>query len=347
LPQPIAAIDCQEPQMTRIRDIAQRAGVSTTTVSHVLNESRHVHPDTRERVLEAVRVLDYKPNMLARSLRRRQTQTIGLLVSDITNPFFADVARAVETAAYERGYSVILCNTDEDIRKEVMYVDALFAKQVDGLILAPSYGDHAFLRPYLDYGARIVIVNRSAPDAPVPVVVADDEQSSFDLADRLLSDGRRLGAIVGLRGVSTTEERLAGLSRALVKHGQSLADVWMHCGQARREGGYKSARELSQLSDPPSAVIAFNSLMLDGILLGLLDVAPHLLRQIEVTGFGYSPVARACQSARYYVAQPARELGLVAATLLLDVLAGVAPWRTERIVLKNQLLDLGQLSLVG
>jgi LacI family transcriptional regulator len=228
-----------------------------------------------------------------------------------------------------------------------MYVEALFAKQVDGLILAPAYGDHTFLKPYLDYGARIVIVNRSTPDTPVPVVVADDEQSSFDLADRLLNDGRRLGVIVGLKGVSTTEERLAGLSRALARHGQSLDDLWMHCGQARREGGYDAARALSLLTDPPNAVVAFNSLMLDGVLLGLLDLAPHLLRQIEVTGFGYSPVARACQSARYYVAQPARELGLTAANLLLDVLAGVAPWRAERVVLKNQLLDLGQLSFVG
>ncbi len=327
--------------MVRLRDIAERAGVSTTTVSHALNGSRYVHPATVERVLKAVQELNYRPNMLARSLRRRQTHTIGLLVSDIENPFFAELARKVETTAYERGYNVVLCNTDENRDKEILYVDVLFAKQVDGLIVAPAPGDHAFLKAYLDDGARVVFVNRYIPGLPAPAVVADDEGAMYELASRLLESGhRRLGAIVGLESVTTTQSRLAGLRRALEDHGQALDDAWLVRGEVRREGGRRAAQALLEMDEPPSAVIAFNNMTLDGVLLGLLELAPHLVGRIEVTGFGYSPVAHACRSCKYYVEQPSYEMGRVAATMLLDALTGETPLEARQIVLKNPLLAM-------
>lgn len=327
--------------MVRLRDIAERAGVSTTTVSHALNGSRYVHPATVERVLKAVQELNYRPNMLARSLRRRQTHTIGLLVSDIENPFFAELARQVETTAYERGYNVVLCNTDENRDKEILYVDVLFAKQVDGLILAPAPGDHAFLKAYLEDGARVVFVNRYIPELPAPAVLADDEGAMYELASRLFENGhRRLGAIVGLESVTTTQSRLAGLRRALEEHGQTLDDAWLMRGEVRREGGRRAAQALVQMPDPPSAVIAFNNMTFDGVLLGLLELAPHLVGRIEVTGFGYSPVAHACQSCRYYVAQPSYEMGRVAATMLLDALTGEAPLEARQIVLQNPIVEM-------
>lgn len=331
--------------MAHLRDIAQRAGVSTATVSHVLNSSRPVHPTTRARVLEAVQELKYRPNMLARSLRRRETCTIGLLVSDIENPYFTAVAHAVETTAYDRGYNVILCNTDEKLVKEVMYVDVLFAKQVDGLILAPALGDHTFLQTYLDNGAQVVLVNRDLPGVSAPAVIGDDDDAMYALASRLLNSGhRRLAAIVGLEAATTTQRCLAGLKRAVEEYGLTMDDVVRFPGEARREGGYRAAHALLELSDRPTAVIAFNSLMHDGLLLGLLDLAPHLIRQIEITGFGYSTLARACQSCTFYVAQPTYKLGRVAATTLLDALTGVAPLKTEKIVLNNKVAEFGPMS---
>jgi LacI family transcriptional regulator len=242
--QPIAAIGCVLDRgglVVRIRDIAQRAGVSTTTVSHVLNSSRHVHPDTEARVLKAVEELNYHPNMLARSLRRRETHTFGLLVSDIENPFFTEMAHSVETTAYERGYNVILCNTDEELAKEILYVRVLFSKQIDGLILAPAPGDHSYLKPYLASDARVVFVNRYIEGIPTPAVICDDADSTYALASRLLGAGHRhIGVLVGLN-VSTTQQRIAGLERALREYGLSLSDVWVCEGQSRREGGYQAA----------------------------------------------------------------------------------------------------------
>ncbi len=324
--------------MVRLKDIAERAGVSTTTVSHVLNSSRYVHPATVERVLKAVKDLNYRPNMLARSLRQRQTHTIGLLVSDIENPYFAEMARSIETTAYERGYNVILCNTDESLAKEVLYVDVLFAKQVDGLILAPAPGDHSFLQAYLKDGAQVVFVNRYIPGIPAPAVISDNEDGMYTLVSHLLADGhRRLGVIVGLEAVTTTQSRLAGLRRALEDHGQKLDDVWYVCGGVRREGGYQAARDLAQMAEPPSAVIAFNIMTLEGVILGLLEKAPHLVGRIEITGFGYSPVACACRSCKYYVTQPSYELGRVAATMLLDALMKEAPLEARQVVLSSPL----------
>jgi len=328
--------------LSSIKDIAARAGVSTTTVSHVLNKSRYVHPDTAARVMKAVEELDYKPNMIARSLRRRKTNTIGLLVSDVENPFFSEVARAVEATAYERGYSMIFCSTDENLEKEMLYVDVLFAKQVDGLILSPAPGDHDYLYRYLQNDARVVFVNRFIEGFPCPSVVSDDENAMYELTSQLLRSGhRRLGTIIGVELATTTQLRLNGLRRALQEVGQTLDDVIQFYGYSRREGGYQAAREVIAMKDPPSAIIAFNSVMLDGFLLGLLDLAPHLIPQIEITGFGYSLVARACQPSKRYVRQPSYEVGQAAANLLLDILTGKREWNTDQIVIPNDIVVRG------
>ena len=328
--------------MSGIRDIAERAGVSTTTVSHVLNKSRYVHPEKVNRVMQAVQDLKYKPNMLARSLRRRTTNTIGLLVSDVENPFFTEVARAVEAAAYRRGYNMIFCNTDENLEKEILYVDVLFAKQVDGLIIAPVPGDHSYLNRYVEDDARVVFVNRYIPGFPCPAVISDDEAAMYELASQLFASGhRKLGAIIGLDPATTTLRRLEGLSRALAKIGLTLDDVWQFHGNSRREGGYQAAREVISMEEPPTAIIAFNSVMLDGLLLGLLDLAPELISRIEITGFGYSLVARACQPSKRYIRQPSYEVGTIAANLLLDILTGERPWNTDQIVVPNAIVKRG------
>lgn len=326
--------------MVGIKDIAKRAGVSTTTVSHVLNKSRYVHPDTVVRVMQAVEELNYHPNMVARSLRSRSTKTIGLLVSDVENPFFSEMARAVEATAYQRGYNMIFCNTDENLEKEILYVNVLFAKQVDGLILSPVAGDHSYLNRYLEADSRIVLVNRCIEQLACPSVVSDDEQAMYQLTCQLLESGhRRLGVIVGMRDVSTTISRLEGLRRAVATVGQKLDDVMMFEGYSRREGGYEAARAVIGMEVQPTAIISFNSVMLDGFLLGLLDMAHYLIPNIEITGFGYSLVARACQPSKRYIRQPSYEVGKTAANLLLDMLENKRAWSTDRVIVANEIVE--------
>jgi LacI family transcriptional regulator len=329
--------------MARIRDIAERAGVSSTTVSHVLNGSRPVHPDTVARVRQAVEELHYTPNMLARSLRRRQTNTIGLLISDIENPYFAEVAYTVEKVAYERGYNLVLCNTDESHEKEARYVEVLFAKQVDGLIIAPSAGDHSYLAPYLARGERVVLVNRYVADIPAPMVIADDEAAMYALIRLFLDAGhRRLGAILGLETASTTRERIHALQRAVIEYGLSMDDVWQFRGQSRQPGGFAAAQAFIALppAQRPTCVIAFNAIMHDGFLLGLADLAPALLTEVETGASGASSLAHLCPGARYFVQAPSHQIGRTATHLLLDILSGVTAWHTERIIVPCTLVDL-------
>ncbi|HEY9076072.1 MAG TPA: LacI family DNA-binding transcriptional regulator [Anaerolineaceae bacterium] len=325
--------------MTSIQDIARRAGVSATTVSHVLNKSRYVHPNTVERVMQAVRELNYKPNMVARSLRRRQTHTIGLLVSDIESPFFTELARSVENTAYERGYNTILCNTDENPEKEISYVEVLFAKQVDGLILAPTPGEHTYLRRYVDDGAKVVFVNRFLPGFNSPAVIGDDEMIMVKVISHLITQGhRRFGVVIGIESVTTTQNRLLGLKKALEMYGLSMADAWVFPGEARREGGHRAAKAFISLEKMPTAIITFNSVMHDGFLLGLLDLAPHLINRLEIIGFGYSLAARVRQSAYHYIAQPTYQIGRIATNLLLDAIDKGVPLKAEQIVLENELV---------
>ncbi len=329
--------------MARIRDIAERAGVSSTTVSHVLNGSRPVHPKTVARVRQAIEDLQYTPNMLARSLRRRQTNTIGLLISDIENPYFAEIAYTVEKVAYERGYNLVLCNTDESHAKEVRYAEVLFAKQVDGLILAPAAGDHRYLASYLSHGERVVLVNRYVPDIAAPAVIADDEAAMYALATRFLQDGhRRIGMIVGTEGASTTLERLRAMQCALDDYGLSFDEAWQFRGGSRRAGGRAAARAFVDLpsAQRPTCVICFNAVMHDGFLLGLTDLAPALLAEVVTGASGSSLVARLCPSARYVLDAPAYQIATVASNLLLDILSGVAAWQPGRIVVPCTFVDL-------
>ena len=327
--------------VARIKDIAERAGVSPTTVSHVLNNSRPVHPKTVARVRKAIEELQYTPNMLARSLRRQQTNTIGLLVSDIENPYFSELGYAVEKTAYERGYSLILCNTDESHEKEVRYAEVLFAKQVDGLILAPAPGDHAYLAPYLARNERVVLVNRDVPDIAAPAVLGDDEESVFNLASRFLEQGhRRLGAIIGLETVSTTVNRLRGLGRAMEAFGLSLDDVWIFHGGAREAGGRAAAQAFAALPERPTCILAFNGVMLDGFLLGISDRVPELLPNVELGSLGLTSLARVFGSTRFCATPSAHEIGHTAANLLLDILSGAVSWHTGRIIVPNTLVEL-------
>ena len=327
--------------MSDLRDVARLAGISTTTVSHALNGSRRVHPETHRRIMCAVDQLDYRPNILARSLRRHKTGTIGLLVSDIELPYFTEIARAVETSAYTRGYNVVLCNTDESPDKEALYAEILLGKQVEGLILAPSPGSHEHLQAHVARGARIVFINRRVSGINAPAIVCDDTESTFALTRRLIADGhRRLGAIIGLDGVSTTERRYRGFRGALDAAGIQPDSAWVFPGGSRREGGERAAVALAQLPDPPTANVAFNTAMIEGLLIGLLDHAPNLLDSTIVTGFGYSPMMRLCGTSPYAIDAPTREIGRVATKLLLDGLEDGATWHTNEVILQAPVIEL-------
>jgi LacI family transcriptional regulator len=320
--------------MANIREVALEANVSVTTVSHVLNKTRYVHPETEARILSAIKKLNYRPNRVARSLRKRQTKTIGLIVSDIDTAFFPEMTRAIEKVARDQDYSVILCNADESLEIEQNYVNLLFEKQVDGIILSPNAGNHEYLLQYLKRECRIVFINRFIEDISCPAVINNDEESVFQITNMLLEKNHRhLGIAIWQDGISTTTQRFNGFKYALEMSGIDTSEAWVYTGHAKHNEGYLAASSLAISENPPSAIIAFNTLMQDGILIGLQDLAPNLLKNIEITGVGYSPIARAFRSSTMFIDQDPKEIGIRAANLLLENLEGKRVWDSnERII---------------
>src|SRR5436309_4573626 len=194
--------------MASIKDVAKAAGVSTATVSRVLSNGLHVRPEVRERVMEAVEKLAYRPNLLARSLRSQQSNTIGLIVSDIRNPFFTSVSRAVEDTAYEQGFSLVLCNTDENPEKETIYLNLMHDENVAGVIFSPTRQTAAnFTSTNITF--PVVVVDRLVKDADVDMVLLDNVDAAYRLTTHLIENGyRRIAALCGEMSTTGRERQL-------------------------------------------------------------------------------------------------------------------------------------------
>src|SRR5262245_3545917 len=222
--------------MASIKEVAEAAGVSTATVSRVLTNQPHVKPALRERVLAAVAKLDYRPNLVARSLRSQHSSTIGLIVSDIRNPFFTAISRAVEDTAHAQGYSVIVCNADENPQKEALYLRVMRDQQVAGVIFSPT--SQALTNfATLKIGVPTVLVDRSLKNGAVDTVVLDNTAAGYELTRHLIGQGyRRIGAL--FETSTTGRDRRRGFEEALAEHGLAPAGNPRKPVQPRIEAGY-------------------------------------------------------------------------------------------------------------
>src|ERR1700738_399063 len=206
--------------MATAHDVARRAAVSTSTVSHVVNNTRFVSEELRERVEAAMRELDYTPNAAARMLSLKRAHTIGLIISDIRNPFFASVARGVEDVAQEQGYTVVLCNSDENAEREAACLNALETRAGDGVLRASAGVADQHLARLVRAGSPIVLVDRDLPELGAPAVLLDNEGASYSAVWHLITRGhRRIAMLSGRAAISTTTERVAGYRRALEEAG--------------------------------------------------------------------------------------------------------------------------------
>ncbi len=314
------------PRVTRLKDVAERAGVSTATVSRVLNGQGPVSEDARTRVLTAARELDYHPNWLAQSLRGRRTNTIGLILPDIENPFFTSLIKGVEQAASDRGWNVILCNTDEDIRREEILVRTLVERRIDGLLLCPVAGSHDYLVQHLDRRLALVSVNRTLPGVPVPAVVADNEQGAYAAARHLLAKRfRPLALILGTPQLSTTEARLAGCRRAAAELGLGADGLHLTVGLGRMGQGYKAALECLDAKPRPRAILAFNNLMAEAALMAIHHRGLRCPEDVALIGFDDFRSAAAMTPPLTVVEQDPVGMGRQAVEVLAKVIAAHRP----------------------
>lgn len=305
---------------TGIRDVARHAEVSPATVSRVLNEDPHVGEQYRKRVLEAVATLDYRPNRLARNLRMQRSATIGVVVSDIENPHFSETVRAVEDIAYQRGYRVLVCNTDESPDKQRDYLGQLIDERVLGVILSPSDPGGAEIAEMIDAGIPVVAYDREVADPRADVVIADNVRATWAATQLLIDAGHRdIAYVGGRREVETGAERLDGFELTMRAAGLAPRSV---------DGAFKVARARAAVgallaeSDRPSALVVGNNLMTVGALGAIGDHALRVPDDIALVGIDDPFWAEFVDPPLTTVAQPVRRMAADAMELLLDRVAG-------------------------
>ncbi len=326
-----------------IKDVAERAGVSTATVSHVINQTRFVSEQTRQKVLEAIEALNYQPSTIARGLATNATQTIGLIIADIANPFFTAVARGVEDEINQYGYHTIFCNTDEDPTREDEYLRLLFARQIDGLIIAPTGAPSARLIRMAEADIPIVLLDREIPGLEAPLVGVDNEDGAYQATKHLLKLGhRRIATLTGIETISTQIRRVNGYKRALQEAGiavdealiiradpgfynnqpgppasplpQSLSNIQM------TPTAFKALQKLLDLPNRPSAIFVTNNQMILGTLNALKEKGLRCPEDISLVSFDDHEWASFFSPPLTVVRQPTYQLGQTAAKLLMQLI---------------------------
>lgn len=317
-----------------MKDVAQHAGVSTATVSRVVNGHAAPTPATRTRVLAAIDELGYRPNALARSLRTTSTKTLGLVISDLLNPFFAEIARAVEDEARSHGYCVVIGNADENAEQEATYVRTLLDRRVDGLLLCPATDDPSLVREVVAGGVPLVLLDRTVRGATCPVVRADGTDALTQLARRLVGAGHtRIGVIAGPADTSTGRERLDAFTAAL---GPLLdQDLVVH-GDFRQESGSQAAAVLVERH--ATALVAMDNLMGLGALAELRRAGLRVPDDVAVAVYDDQPWFPLVDPPVTVIAQPTVEMGRAAARSLLALVNGHQP---EDVRLTAQLVVRG------
>ena len=268
-----------------MRDVARLAGVSTSTVSAVINESVAVSPKRKERVLAAMSALDYQPDAIARSLKTGRSNAIGVIVPDITNTFYPEVIRGVEVAAQAAGYSVLLCDSNEDRAIEERHFSALFSRRVDGVILAcciDSRANELVARRNLP----VVFIDRLPPSRAVNSVCTDNVAAGRLAAEHLIGLGhKRIGMLAGHLGLSPHHDRLEGFRKAMQEAHLPILDEYLIAGNVQVEDGVGAGRRLLGLSTPPTAILASNNKLLLGVLQAVEEKNLSIPKDLSVLGF--------------------------------------------------------------
>ncbi|MFC0140026.1 LacI family DNA-binding transcriptional regulator [Erwinia mallotivora] len=306
-----------------LSDVATLAGLSKTTVSRYMNNSIVLPQETIARIESAIRQLDYRGNSLARRLSKGGSETLGLVLPDITNPFFAELADAAEETASAFGYSLVLCITRNNLEKECQFVRWLDTCQVDGLLFITNRPDNGLLRQEIHRHQRIVLLDEDIPGSLVPKVFADNVQGGLIATQKLIAAGHRDIAFVGGPDeLMSVRERYQGFCTALEQAGLSPSPEWVMYGDYQREYGQQALHQLFSRDRRPTAVFAASDFLVLGLLDGLRDLGLTAPQALSLVGFDDANYADFTQPRISTIRQPARELGKNAVDLMLRLLNG-------------------------
>ena len=303
--------------MATIYDVAKLADVAPITVSRVINNSGYVSDKVRKKVNAAIAELGYVPNILARSLKSKKTNTLALVFTDITNPFFTILARGVEDTASGAGFNVIFCNTDESQEEEDNYIQLLLQKQVDGILLVPAGSNTKSIGLIQEQKTPVVVLDHRVPGASVDIVRGDSEGGAYQVTKFLINLGHhRITILSGPQDVSTAEDRVQGYKRAMKDNGLEN-NIQFSYGKFSQESGYAVTRDIFSKDPKPTAVFAANNLIALGLLKALLDLGLKVPADVAIVSFDDIPDNLTHDPFFTVVRQPSYELGKKATELLI------------------------------
>jgi LacI family transcriptional regulator len=326
------------PAMSTIVDVARRAGVSVSTVSHVVNGTRHVNADTAQLVADAIAFVGFRPNALARSLKRASTESVGIAMSVISNPYFSDIVCAIEAECARLGLMVFLSDTQDDPAQELKVVQALHHRRVDGIILAASSDPERRAVAYLtQHRIPFVLVDRLL-SSDFDQVGVQNKSAMQALVAHLISHGhRRIGFIAGPSGFSTARERVEGYRGALKAHDLPFDEALLASGNSSAESADLATRRLFDLADPPTALATGNNLATIGAMHALRELGLRVPADVALAGFDDFEWADYFEPRLTVIAQPCQEIGRQAASLLVERI-GALEGKRKTIRLKPQLV---------
>ena len=311
--------------MPNMKEIARMAGVSLGTVSHVLNGSARVREPLRTRVEEAVEALGYQPSELARGLRRDKTNMIGMIIPDVTNPFFPAVVRGAEDVAFSNGYRLVLCNTDNDHAKELAHLNELRTYLPAGLIVIPSSFSDLTKQAeiYKKSGTAVVCVDRLPKRWEGDSVTVANEQGAYEATRYLIKIGhRKIAIITGPLHLTNSQERMAGFRRAMAEAGLPLAPEYLQEATFNLAGGHSKGSLLLRMLPRPTAMFAGNDMIAMGVLQSIHDLGLHCPQDVSLVGFDDLDFAPFTSPSLTSVFQPGYQLGATAAQMLVDRVVG-------------------------
>lgn len=327
---------------TTLKDIASIAGVSISTVSRVLNKNASKHRisrDTEKIVLKTAAELNYRPNQLARGLRVKKTQSIGLVLPDISNPFFSYVGRSIQRMAHQNGYSLIICDTDEDLALEIEHLNLLRSKGVDGLIIMPVGQKFTHLQAIVDDGMPLVLIDRCFEELNCSSVVIDNYLGSRSAMEHMIACGhRRIAFIQGLPNTYTNTGRLNGYLDALSAYGIPVDEKLIVGKDFRRENGYIETKFLLNLEPRPTAIFSTSDLITLGALQAISEEGLQIPQDISLVAFDDVDFAPYLICSLTTVAQPKEHMGEMAVKILIEYMKNPSKKSIQRIILKPKLI---------
>lgn len=307
-----------------IKDVAEKAGVSPATVSRVVGNYGYVSEKTRRKVLAAVEELGYRPDSIARSMVTRTTHTIGLVVTDITNPFFANLVRGVEAVTWKHRYTLILANTDEDVQREKSIIQTLQEKRVDAFIVVPATSQESpHLQEVISQGTPLVLVDRRVRGLAVDTVMVDNEDGAYRAVSHLIRLGHsRIGIVLDNLKITTNEERLAGYRRALLENILPVEESLIQSCRFTQRSAYELVSNMLADHERPTALFTANNFMTLGAIQAIREAGLEIPQDIALVGFDDLEWYQVNAPYLTAVAQPVFEMGNIAAQHIIAQLKG-------------------------